>query len=85
MMRIQVEISGERVSTGRPEAMFADRFLRYGARFGYVDYAVLPDGRFLMIQPAGDERTGEMVLVQNWRAKLERMFAGAKAGKRAAS
>ncbi len=72
MMTLPIEISGEDLVTRRPEPLFEDDYLRLGGRF--QNYAVHPDGRFLMIQAAEAEEE-RLVLVQNWRAKVLEMFS----------
>ncbi len=74
MMTIPVEISGEDLVTRRPEPLFEDDYLRLRGRLRFQNYAVHPDGRFLMIQAAEDEEE-RLVLVQNWRAKVLEMFS----------
>ena len=49
-----------------------DDYRRLPGRF--QNYAVHPDGRFLMIQAAEDEEE-RLVFVQNWRAKVLEMFS----------
>ena len=72
MMTLPIEIDGERLVTRRPEPLFVDDYLRNGT--SYQNYAIHPDGRFLMIQAVEDEEE-RLVFVQNWRAKVLAMFS----------
>jgi hypothetical protein len=71
-MAIPVERRGGDLVTGRARALFADRFLH--AAPGVQSFSPHPNGRLLMIEPA-EEAATTIVLVQNWRAKVERTFA----------
>ncbi len=73
MMTLPIEIDGERFVTRRPEPLFEDDYLRVPGR--YQNYAVHPDGRFLMIQAVEEDEEERLVLVQNWRAKVLEMFS----------
>ena len=71
MMTLPIEIDGERLVTRRPEPLFVDYdYLRRSS----INYAIHPDGRFLMIQAAEDEEE-RLVFIQNWRAKVLAMFS----------
>ena len=72
MMTLPIEIDGERFVTRRPEPLFEDHYLRLPGR--YQNYAIHPDGRFLMIQ-AEEAEEERLVFVQNWRAKVLEMFS----------
>jgi Tol biopolymer transport system component/tRNA A-37 threonylcarbamoyl transferase component Bud32 len=73
VMAMPVERRGGDLVTGRARALFADRFL-HAPTLGVQNFRPHPNGRFLMIEPADESQTS-LVLVQNWRAKLERVFA----------
>ncbi len=49
-----------------------DDYLR--TPLSFQNYAIHPDGRFLMIQAAEAEEE-RLVFVQNWRAKVLEMFS----------
>jgi hypothetical protein len=54
-----------------PRVLFRGGFFRDPLDTGIRFYDVAPDGRFLMLEPAGDS-TASVVLVQNWAQELER-------------
>jgi eukaryotic-like serine/threonine-protein kinase len=74
VMAVPVTVTEDRLRSGRPVALFEDPFLRNQVN-GLRNYEVHPGGRFLMVQVAGEEDDGKIVLVQNWVAKLRRAFA----------
>jgi hypothetical protein len=57
----------------RPRVLFRGGFFRDPLDTGIRFYDVAPDGRFLMLEPAG-ESTASVVLVQNWAQELERVL-----------
>jgi serine/threonine-protein kinase len=57
----------------RPRVLFRGAFFRDPLDTGIRFYDVAPDGRFLMLEPAG-ESTAVVVLVQNWAQELERIL-----------
>ncbi|HUP25139.1 MAG TPA: protein kinase [Thermoanaerobaculia bacterium] len=59
--------------TGRPVTLFEDRFLHTQVD-GLTNYAVHSDGRFLVLELTAQEDQGGVVLIQNWVAKLRRIF-----------
>ncbi len=80
-MSIPVEINSESLDTGRPVALFEDRFARSPFR-GMTNWAVHPDGRILFfeaVESDGAREGGKVVYVQNWAATVESVFAGLEA------
>jgi Tol biopolymer transport system component len=73
-MSMRVEKSGGALVTGRPRALFEDRFRHFDLQRGIPNYAQHPNGRFLMIENA-ESREESLVLVENWRAKVVQAFA----------
>ena len=72
--RVQVARDGRALTLGVPIALFPTRLFTgpagiagFGSR---AQYAVAPDGRFLMIVVAGDAAAMPITLVQNWTAGL---------------
>jgi hypothetical protein len=76
LIAVPVTVTEDRLRSGRPVALFEDRYLRNQVA-GLRNYEVHLDGRFLMVQLAREEDEGKIVLVQNWVAKLRRTFAEA--------
>ena len=60
--------------TGRPRTLFEDRFL-HNPNPTVPNFELNSDGRLVMVEPA-EEGDQTLILVQNWRAKVERAFAG---------
>ena len=74
LMAIPITIDGDSLEAGRPREMFEDRFERHPL-IGYSNYAVHPDGRFLFLRAVEAEEEPRFVYIQNWRAKVESLFA----------
>jgi hypothetical protein len=74
-MSMSVEKSGAALVTGRPRALFEDRFHHFDHPLrGFTSYSQHPNGRFLMVENA-ESRDESLVLVENWRAKVVQAFA----------
>lgn len=67
MMAVRIDtVTGE---PGVPRELFSGQY-----RYGAWEYDVSPDGRrFLMIRPRGTDGGGELVVVLDWVAELERL------------
>jgi serine/threonine-protein kinase len=57
----------------RPRVLFEGQYGREPHNTSIRVYDVAPDGRFLMLEPAG-VTTASLVLVQNWAEELERLL-----------
>ncbi len=73
LMAIPIAIEGDSLEAGRPQELFEDRFERHRV-IGYTNWAVHPDGRFLFLR-AMEPEEARFVYIQNWRAKVEALFA----------
>ena len=73
IMSISVTLRGDQLDTGLPRELFEDRFQTH-IDPGFTNYAVHPDGRFLFMRDV-DDRDDRVVYIQNWRAKVEALFA----------
>ncbi len=75
--------AGSRLTVGKPQPLFPDRFESPQAIGGHTGYDVFPDGRFLMIQSpdavkaAGGARF-EINFVFNWFEELKRVAPAGK-------
>ena len=75
MMRVAIERDGTTLTAGRPEELF--EWLFYNRPGQGTEYALGPDGRFLMV--ARNAQTGsadspyDLVVVQNWFEELKRL------------
>ena len=74
---VQTAPVGRTLNPGAPVVLFATRMaIRGNAGLGgalsKAQYAVAPDGRFLMIVPAEDTTVSPITIVQNWTAALKK-------------
>jgi hypothetical protein len=71
---IQVAPDGRALSPGAPVALFATRLTTGNSAIGgsgfKAQYAVAPDGRFLLNVSADDAAASPITIVQNWTALL---------------
>jgi serine/threonine-protein kinase len=63
--------SGEELELGRPAELFEDRFARTSLRI--PNYAVAPDGRFLMVEQVEEPESPRINVVLNWYEELRRL------------
>ena len=73
---IQVAADGRTLSPGAPVALFASRLTTGNTGIGgfasRAQYAVAPDGRFLLNVSADDAAASPITIVQNWTALLKK-------------
>ncbi len=67
---MRVDLDPETGSLGDPEEMFDDVFARIQTR-GFLNWSVLPDGRFVMLRSAEQRDTAEIVVIKNFHKVLE--------------
>ena len=74
LMSVSVELD-KTFSFEAPQLVLQDRFVGLYQGQTRRSYDVAPDGRFLMIEPAGGDeaRRTELVVVQNWFEELKRL------------
>jgi len=72
MMAVAFDGAGAEPALGRPTALFADVY-DFGQGLSIPNYDVTRDGRFLMLQRAGQESALRVVL--NWTEELKRALA----------
>ncbi len=65
---IPVRVTDGDLVPARPQELFEDRFRSEGNQ---MSWAIHPDGRFLVLEPATADDSHEYVYIQNWRAKVE--------------
>jgi hypothetical protein len=75
MMAVSLDL-GESPHVGRPEALFADVFVRTQPARPWTNYDVAKDGQsFLMMAPADSTYSGgEITIVFNWGAEVARLI-----------
>jgi hypothetical protein len=74
---IQTTADGRAVQVSTPEVLFPVRLaagtnIAIGSNLARAQYAIAPDGRFLMITPTDEAVTSPISIVLNWDAALSR-------------
>jgi len=74
-MAAGIQAKGETLGAGAPAALFQTRIAGGGTGFGTVNreqYAVAPDGRFLMNVVVEEGSATPITIVTNWPAVLKK-------------
>jgi Tol biopolymer transport system component len=73
IMAVPVQDQGDQLGTGQAVPLFEDRYVRHDT-VGIGSFAVDPDGRFLMVRDGSGAPRPRIVIVQNFRTRLEELL-----------